>query len=185
MTQKFKISDRVHVIRDSKIEIDTIIFKDGTIYQLQDKSWVEDCRLAPAPALVVIPHDVRDEIVLSLHYHEHDKEKALKYMLKLYYRNPELYDESVRKWIEGNFTQFISAFLVGYTTVEVEKEPLYYVKVLNRGLGYLNCDTGAGEYFIDSRNNDDGIKTQYTETEIKALNEKLWECAVPVEEEAE
>ncbi|MBC2303401.1 DUF1642 domain-containing protein [Listeria booriae] len=195
MTHKFKVGDRVQVIRDSKIEIDTITFKDGTIYQLQDKSWVEDCRLAPAPALVVIPHDVRDEIVLSLHYHEHDKKKALKYMLKLYYRNPELYDESVRKWIEGNFTQFISAFLVGYTTVEVEKEPLYYVQLpyltwddysadLKTNWAYLQHDFTSDETRMVPTTTEfpsSDFKSRLSEKTIKEIDERYWQFAVPVE----
>ncbi|MBC1290528.1 DUF1642 domain-containing protein [Listeria booriae] len=196
MTHKFKVGDRVHiifrnelktgvVISTRKLDTDIATTNEENAYLL-DVEGLEiltpEYNVAPAPALVKVPQNVKEQIELALHYNQKNKENALEGLLQDYYIRTEYESESVGEWIANNFAKFISAVLDGY---EVEKEPLYYVKVLNRGLGYLNCDTGAGEYFIDSRNNDDGIKTQYTETEIKALNEKLWECAVPVEEEAE
>ncbi|MBC2263730.1 DUF1642 domain-containing protein [Listeria booriae] len=182
MTHKFKVGDRVQVIRDSKIEIDTITFKDGTIYQLQDKSWVEDCRLAPAPALVKVPQNVKEQIELALHYNQQNKENALEGLLQDYYIRTEYESESVGEWIANNFAKFISAVLGGY---EVEKEPLYYVKFVDSDVGYLNISTKngtAGVYdFVGTRD----CKTQFTESEIKAIDERYWQFAVPIEEVSE
>lgn len=181
MTQKFKISDRVQFVAGNKHRLGVIVSeKDKNSYIVEDDHdtcIIQKHNLAPAPVLVVVPSFIDDYIKNSPHLTSYG---AIRQVLHPDSTENILADELVN-WVARYPEKFARAWLDGY---EVEKEPLYYVKVLNRGLGYLNCDTGAGEYFIDSRNNDDGIKTQYTETEIKALNEKLWECAVPVEEEA-
>ncbi|MBC1983467.1 DUF1642 domain-containing protein [Listeria booriae] len=190
MTQKFKIGDRVQVIRDSKIEIDTITFKDGTIYQLQDKSWVEDCRLAPAPALVKVPQNVKEQIELALHYNQQNKENALEGLLQDYYIRTEYESESVGEWIANNFAKFISAVLDGY---EVEKEPLYRVPLTDEGRDGLLLALSYDEEM------DDSYEVKYvlsqvfseenfyklTEKQIRAYDERYWQFAVPVEEVSE
>ncbi|RQW65825.1 DUF1642 domain-containing protein [Listeria sp. SHR_NRA_18] len=74
----------------------------------------------------------------------------------------------------------IRAVLDGYT---VEKEPLYYVKVVDDKCGYLNYEVSSGIYDLADKGNDDDVKTQYTELEIKEINEKLWAVAVPVKDD--
>ncbi|WP_413434892.1 DUF1642 domain-containing protein [Enterococcus mundtii] len=82
------------------------------------------------------------------------------------------------RWIEDNQETFARAWLDGY---EVEKEPLYYIK-LPGGKNY--------DMFVDGR--DGNLKvflngtpgTQYTEQQIKAIDERYWAFAVPVEEAA-
>ncbi|MBC1331082.1 DUF1642 domain-containing protein [Listeria booriae] len=197
MTAKFKVGDRVQVIRDNKVEIDTIIAtQNGTMHQLDKEPrncWVDEWQLAPAPALVVVPQWFDDAYkeVIEYNWNEYAQKALLHFIARTGFGNQfsivesdgtQQYCEGATDYVREHRFDLIRAVLDGYT---VEKEALYYVKVLNHDLGYLNFYTGAGEYFIDSRKNDDGIKTQYTETEIKALNEKLWECAVPVEEVSE
>ncbi|MBC1974535.1 DUF1642 domain-containing protein [Listeria booriae] len=170
MTQKFKVGDRVQVIRDSKIEIDTITFKDGTIYQLQDKSWVEDCRLAPAPVLVKVPQNVKEQIELALHYNQQNKENALEGLLQDYYIRTEYESESVGEWIANNFAKFISAVLDGY---EVEKESLYYIKL--PALGFL-VDEPEIDFVVSKE-----FASKFNKAQIKAVDERYWQFAVPEE----
>ncbi|MBC6163319.1 DUF1642 domain-containing protein [Listeria booriae] len=184
MTQKFKVGDRVQFVYNNENEIGiikstTINGKRHCIKTENGECMKSSIDLAPAPALVVVPKCVDDFFERYPKIDGHTLHDLLSDLLT----SRDSADADVYDWIMSNNSVngdlMARAWLDGY---EVEEEPLYYVKVLNRGLGYLNCDTGTGGYFIDSRNNEDGIKTQYTETEIKALNEKLWECAVPVEE---
>ncbi|MBC2239783.1 DUF1642 domain-containing protein [Listeria booriae] len=184
MTHKFKVGDRVQVIRDSKIEIDTITFKDGTIYQLQDKSWVEDCRLAPAPALVKVPQNVKEQIELALHYNQQNKENALEGLLQDYYIRTEYESESVGEWIANNFAKFISAVLGGY---EVEKEPLYKIVIVDGEDRQLLF--GEDEYTFQVRyesESHESWKKRYSEREIKDIDTEFgtnyWAFAVQVEE---
>ena len=66
----------------------------------------------------------------------------------------EIPDDEFSLWFKSNRDLFVDALANGY---EVEKEPLYYVKL--PVIGYLN-------------NPDGGIK--HTEQEIKAIDERYW-----------
>ncbi|EAD2930645.1 DUF1642 domain-containing protein [Listeria monocytogenes] len=70
------------------------------------------------------------------------------------------------------------AWLDGY---EVEKEPLYYVQLITIFFGYLNERNDGRRSLSDSVQNDI-FKTQFTEAEIKAMDERYWQFAVPVKE---
>lgn len=77
------------------------------------------------------------------------------------------------------------ALLYGY---EVEKEPLYYVKLPVVYFNHLDLETylmkdDRGNITIADNNDFDDVK--FTESEIKAIDERYWPFAVPVEEEAE
>ena len=77
------------------------------------------------------------------------------------------------------------ALLYGY---EVEKEPLYYVKLPVVYFNHLDLETylmkdDRGNITIADNNDFDDVK--FTELEIKAIDERYWPFAVPVEEEAE
>ncbi|EAD5462977.1 DUF1642 domain-containing protein [Listeria monocytogenes] len=64
---------------------------------------------------------------------------------------------------------------------EVEKEPLYYVQLITIFLGYLNERNDGRRSLSDSVQNDI-FKTQFTEAEIKEMDERYWQFAVLVEE---
>ncbi|EAF8160178.1 DUF1642 domain-containing protein [Listeria monocytogenes] len=64
---------------------------------------------------------------------------------------------------------------------EVEKEPLYYVQLITNSLGYLNVRNDGRRSLSDSVQNDI-FKTQFTEAEIKAMDERYWQFSVPVED---
>ncbi|MBK3698533.1 DUF1642 domain-containing protein [Listeria monocytogenes] len=107
-------------------------------------------------------------------------------------------DIRIKDWLSlpSNQELFARAWLDGY---EVEQEPLYYVRLpivrLNT-LGtavegdykYLWADQATGENNIFQSLEypatliQSGWKTKFTESEIKDINEKYWDFAVPVEE---
>ncbi|EAF2171852.1 DUF1642 domain-containing protein [Listeria monocytogenes] len=72
------------------------------------------------------------------------------------------------------------AWLDGY---EVEKEPLYYVKLIDQANGYLNVRGDWCRYMSNNVQNEI-FKTKFTESEIKAMDkgEVYWLLREPVEE---
>ncbi|WP_395525894.1 DUF1642 domain-containing protein, partial [Enterococcus faecium] len=73
------------------------------------------------------------------------------------------------------------ALLYGY---EVEEEPLYYVKLPVVYFNHLDLETylmkdDRGNITIADNNDFDDMK--FTESEIKAIDERYWPFAVPVE----
>ncbi|EAD2769367.1 DUF1642 domain-containing protein [Listeria monocytogenes] len=82
---------------------------------------------------------------------------------------------------EDRYNKFARAWLDGY---EVEKEPLYYVKLIDQATGYLNVRSDGCKSLNNSVQNDI-FKTQFTEADIKAIDERYWQFAVPVEEVTE
>lgn len=103
----------------------------------------------------------------------------------------DLYDKyqndietKVLDWVgrSPNLLTLIDAVLNGYVVEEAKK---YYVHVVPREEGYLNlrtnCD-GSIYYGLAGSSEVEGFQTKFTEEEIKAIDEKLWQFAVPVEE---
>ena len=86
----------------------------------------------------------------------------------------------VEDWIDENESSFLD--LVNGKVYEVEKEPLYYVQLLE-GESYL-CEEPFGELWI----NNAGLllesshkgKMRFTEKEIKDYDERFWAFAVEV-----
>ncbi|WP_235022196.1 DUF1642 domain-containing protein [Listeria monocytogenes] len=64
---------------------------------------------------------------------------------------------------------------------EVEQEQLYYVQLIANSLGYLN-ERNDGRRSLSDTVQHDIFKTQFTEAEIKEMDERYWQFAVPVEE---
>ncbi|WP_142426831.1 DUF1642 domain-containing protein [Enterococcus durans] len=84
-----------------------------------------------------------------------------------------------------NKKKAVEALLHGY---EVEKEPLYYVKLPVVYFNHLDLETylmkdDRGNITIADNNDFDDMK--FTESEIKAIDERYWPFAVPVEEVVE
>ncbi len=75
-----------------------------------------------------------------------------------------------------------------YNGYEVEKEPLYYVKLPVVYFNHWDLETylmkdDRGNITIADNNDFDNMK--FTESEIKAIDERYWPFAVPVEEVVE
>lgn len=88
----------------------------------------------------------------------------------------------LRADIQANKEKYTRAVLDGYT---VEREQRYYVKFPEFPEGYdtLNKDTEDGEISIDDTDDSPSYyKTQFTETEINAIDPRYMAFAVPVEE---
>ncbi|ECW1067622.1 DUF1642 domain-containing protein [Listeria monocytogenes] len=64
---------------------------------------------------------------------------------------------------------------------EVEKEPFYYVRFFDGGLGFLNVYFN-GVRLLSCHLGSEGYKTKFTESEIKNIDTRYWDFAVPVEE---
>lgn len=84
-----------------------------------------------------------------------------------------------------NKKKAVEALLHGY---EVEEEPLYYVKLPVVYFNHLDLETylmkdDRGNITIADNNDFDDMK--FTESEIKAIDERYWPFAVPVEEVVE
>ncbi|HAB7200848.1 TPA_asm: DUF1642 domain-containing protein [Listeria monocytogenes] len=64
---------------------------------------------------------------------------------------------------------------------EVEKEPLYWVQLIEGASGYLNVRNDEIQ-FINSSGQTAELKTRFTESEIKAMDKggAYWQFAVPV-----
>ncbi|MBC1615335.1 DUF1642 domain-containing protein [Listeria booriae] len=177
MTHKFKVGDRVQCIFENKHFTGTIkgYDDDNLAFIEPDRAFHDDIimhdhQLAPAPALVVIPDCVAE-------YIEDLKEKGASLYTAILNLTKEE-DDAFEDWataIDNPYETFGRAWIDGY---EVEKEPLYMVELPN--LAYQT-------YLIK---NDDGILawqntgagTKFTETEIKAVDERYWQFAVPVKE---
>ncbi|EAG4664061.1 DUF1642 domain-containing protein [Listeria monocytogenes] len=96
------------------------------------------------------------------------------------YVNTDMHGE-MREWLissTDNQELLARAWLDGY---EVEKEPLYYVHFIEGVGGYLNVRGDWCRYLSDSVQNH-LFKTKFTESEIKAMDERYWQFAVPIEE---
>lgn len=90
------------------------------------------------------------------------------------------------KWLRENSGLFIRSLLNGY---EVEKEPLYYVYFpeIIASPDLMDPDI-EGAYLmkngdeVELADNNDFDDMKFTEQEIKAIDERYWAFAVPVEE---
>ncbi|EAD4886463.1 DUF1642 domain-containing protein [Listeria monocytogenes] len=177
---KFKKGDRVEVIWRSELY-------RGAVTQVVEVTNEIVVKLAKKPAidylfkqnqvskveLVEVPKLVADWI-------EKKKENGDDLLVALD-KNWQGMEDSVRDWFDGEkerYELFARAWLDGY---EVEKEPLYYVQLITIFLGYLNERNDGRRSLSDSVQNDI-FKTQFTEAEIKEMDERYWQFAVLVEE---
>ncbi|EAK9505471.1 DUF1642 domain-containing protein [Listeria monocytogenes] len=137
----------------------------------EKKIWfAERDLLSPAPVLKV-PKLVGDWISRC-------KQKGYDLFLSMDYEDSDMSYE-MHNWLtfsDENQELFARAWLDGY---EVEKESLYYVQLITNSLGYLNVRNDGRRSLSDSVQNDI-FKTQFTEAEIKAMDERYWQFSVLV-----
>lgn len=104
------------------------------------------------------------------------------------YEEPNVLEEKVAKWLLNDETEennrryliAVQAFVTG--DYEVEKEPLYYVKIPSLAYDMFLVKGEDGELIVFQNTS---CGTKFTEAEIKAIDERYWAFAVPVEEVAE
>ncbi|MBC2369928.1 DUF1642 domain-containing protein [Listeria booriae] len=182
MTQKFKIGDRVQIISDGKQKIAEVVAVNELLktYQIckpnREHIWISEDYLAPAPVLVKVPQFVADYI--------EDAKKGVYNTLAAAF-NCHTKNWDVASWLENfddldgldydkaykNQELFARAWLDGY---EVEEEPLYYIKL--PALGFLVDEPEVD--FVASKE----FASKFNKAQIKAVDERYWQFAVPVEE---
>ncbi|EIW6151717.1 DUF1642 domain-containing protein [Listeria monocytogenes] len=178
---KFKEGDKVEFIWSGKLKQGVVTeieeTKNAISYQIKysgdmGMTWLDERDLiAPAPVLKV-PQFADDWI-------KHCKQREYDLACLLDYEDSDMSAE-MNDWLcleESNQWLLARAWMDGY---EVEKEPLYYVKFIDDESAYLNA-WPSGDLLATS-NEGCGFKTKFTEAEIKAMDERYWQFAVPVEE---
>ncbi|MGH2125974.1 DUF1642 domain-containing protein, partial [Enterococcus faecalis] len=95
----------------------------------------------------------------------------------------EVDSDELACWIDGNADLFFNAWVCGY---EVEKEQLYYVKFDILYLQkYLVKNVETDQFYLS--NNEKAVgnyeQVNFTEQEIKAIDERYWPFAVKVDGE--
>lgn len=96
-----------------------------------------------------------------------------------------LINEEIRQWLEkdGNEVILSNAIDYGY---EVEKEPLYRVVINNRYLAKMSNFSDVTILVSEDEISECATESyELTEKQIKAIDERYWPFAVPVEEVAE
>lgn len=91
-------------------------------------------------------------------------------------------NEKAIHWKDDNAEDFARAWLDGYT---VAKEKRYEVVFLEDDTTrQILMENNAGYYFIEEESENYGYwKQDFTEMEIKEINEKFWQLSVPVKDE--
>ncbi|EMV4607015.1 DUF1642 domain-containing protein [Listeria monocytogenes] len=178
---RFKEGENVHVIVGNELLSGWYNGKEfGTGNSLvkvsKDKIIAtKDCFIAKEkePELVVVPR-FADDWINNCEQREYDLACLLDY------GNAGMPDEMYGWLISSADNQELlaRAWMDGY---EVEKEPLYYVRFFDGGLGFLNVYFN-GVRLLSCHLGSEGYKTKFTESEIKNIDTRYWDFAVPVEE---
>lgn len=91
-----------------------------------------------------------------------------------------IHQSTIHKELNSVSKDILQAYLNGYT---IKQEPKYYIHIIrNASHGYLNFQGIDNSYFLSTIKEYSGIKTQFTESEIKAIDPLLWEFRELVEE---
>ncbi|HAC4234816.1 TPA_asm: DUF1642 domain-containing protein [Listeria monocytogenes] len=180
---RFKEGDKVQFIENNELIIGTIKRVNNDVgwvdLKVSDLSWffrkLEDVVKVKEPELIAVPRFAADWI-------KHCKQREYDLACLLEYGNAGIPDE-MYEWLissADNQELLARAWLDGY---EVEKEPLYYVQLIQGISGYLNV-RNDGMQFLNSRGQIAELKTRFTEKEIKAMDkgEAYWLLKEPVEE---
>ncbi|EAF1434796.1 DUF1642 domain-containing protein [Listeria monocytogenes] len=179
---RFKTGDKVEFIYRNKKSIGEIngVFPETQILSIKQSDSPVDLLFSDKAVAkieeqerLVVPQCVADWV-------SHCKQKGYDLFLSIDYDDSDMPYE-MYNWLtfsDENQELFARAWLDGY---EVEKEPLYYVQLITIFLGYLNERNDGRRSLSDSVQNDI-FKTQFTEAEIKAMDERYWQFAVPVKE---
>ncbi|EAA0027355.1 DUF1642 domain-containing protein [Listeria monocytogenes] len=181
---RFKEGDKVEFIDQGELKQGVVTEIEETnhsiFYQIDyirnmEITWItEDKLLSPAPVLKV-PRFADDWI-------SHCKQREYDLACLLDYEDSDMSAE-MNDWLsseDSNQELLMRAWLDGY---EVEKEPLYYVKLIDQATGYLNVRNDGRRSMSNSVQNEI-FKTKFTESEIKAMDkgEVYWLLREPVDE---
>ncbi|EPH69945.1 DUF1642 domain-containing protein [Enterococcus faecalis] len=137
-------------------------------YGVARKEILDDLKQLDEPKKVVVPKFVAEWI-------EYAKKKGDSLIVSF---NPwDLYGAEyieATRWIDNNQETFALAWVNGY---EVEKEQLYYVKFdILHSQKYLVKNVKTSQFYLSNNENVIGNyeQVQFTEQEIKAIDERYW-----------
>ncbi|EHW6398017.1 DUF1642 domain-containing protein [Listeria monocytogenes] len=192
---RFKEGDKVQFIENNELIIGTIKRVNNDVgwvdLKVSDLSWffrkLEDVVKVKEPELIAVPRFAADWI-------KHCKQREYDLACLLEYGNAGIPDE-MYEWLissADNQELFARAWLDGY---EVEKEPLYYVRLpfASRSTDFekettytyiiVNITTDEMQPSISNRNYG-SWKAELTEAQIKGMpgGDIYWQFAVPVKE---
>ncbi|WP_279619822.1 DUF1642 domain-containing protein [Listeria monocytogenes] len=192
---RFKEGDKVQFIENNELIIGTIKRVNNDVgwvdLKVSDLSWffrkLEDVVKVKEPELIAVPRFAADWI-------KHCKQREYDLACLLDYGNAGIPDE-MYEWLNptaDNQELFARAWLDGY---EVEKEPLYYVRLpfASRSTDFekettytyiiVNITTDEMQPSISNRNYG-SWKAELTEAQIKGMpgGDIYWQFAVPVKE---
>ncbi|HAA6928604.1 TPA_asm: hypothetical protein GHE75_00215 [Listeria monocytogenes] len=200
---KFEVGERVQVIKENELQVATV----ETIYReligvnfsnttRTDLYSTDEIMKLDQPEPVVVPKFVAEWLEehkespdLVENYTEKDAlANTIHFTIYCLFAdfpntNPDVeLRKPVCEWLEedrSNYFKLIDAVRNGYV---VEEEPRYYVKLLPMEDGFLNLLIETETYDTNIALESKGFKTKFTEQEIKAIDERYWQFAVPVEE---
>ncbi|EAD1944900.1 DUF1642 domain-containing protein [Listeria monocytogenes] len=183
---RFKEGDKVEFIYLSELRQGVVAkIKANSFnisYLVKSKSigtiWVTERELAVPAPMIELKQFVAD-------WMSHCKQEGFNLFWSIDYDDSDMPYEMYEWLTSATDSQeiFARAWLDGY---EVKKEPLYYVKLIDHATGYLNVYYDNAKV-VGSNDGANGYKTQFTESEIKAMDkgEAYWLLKEPVEEVTE
>ncbi|AQP57437.1 DUF1642 domain-containing protein [Listeria monocytogenes] len=171
---RFKEGDKVQFIENNELIIGTIKRVNNDVgwvdLKVSDLSWffrkLEDVVKVKEPELIAVPRFAADWI-------KHCKQREYDLACLLDYEDSDMSAE-MYEWLissADNQELLARAWLDGY---EVEKEPLYYVR-----LPYFGYVANRMDYTLSQSKTD---AVMLTESKIKRMDERYWKFAVLVEE---
>lgn len=181
----FKQGDRVELILRSKKCVGTVeeVYNDTQKCKVQIDEFPVT---VTKPQKYLVKAEEQERIVVPQCVADwYEKYKCdLEYSIWKYIRNWDYHEEDeFFNFMNDNDNESIKTLIKMQNGYEVEKEPLYWVQIIEGVSGYLNV-RNDGIQFINSSGQTAELKTRFTESEIKAMNkgDAYWQFAVLVEE---
>ncbi|EEO2018253.1 DUF1642 domain-containing protein [Listeria monocytogenes] len=181
---RFKEGDKVECIDQGELKQGVVTEIEETnhsiFYQIDyvrnmEITWItEDKLLSPAPVLKV-PRFVADW------YEQHRHKLEYSIWGYIYDWDDQDCESDFYDFMKNDNLKPVETLIKMKDGYEVEKEPLYYVQLIDHATGYLNVHYD-NQKLVGSNDEASEYKTQFTEAEIKAMDERYWQFAVPVEE---
>ncbi|EAF0883306.1 DUF1642 domain-containing protein [Listeria monocytogenes] len=181
---KFKAGDKVEFIYRNKKSVGEIngVFPETQVLSIKQSDSPIDLLFSDKAVakveeqeLVVVPKLVGDFLENYFKEDDHTIHDLLCDLLYDLLTSRDSLDENVYDWImENNIRNGELLARVWFDGYEVEKEPLYYVK-----LPYFGYVTNRMDYTLSQSKTD---AVMLTESKIKRMDERYWQFAVPVEE---
>ncbi|HFD0531435.1 TPA: DUF1642 domain-containing protein [Enterococcus faecium] len=148
-------------------------------YGVARKEILEDLKQLDEPQKPVVPKFVAD-------WFEENKDDLEFAIWELCVDSYGSAEQGMLNWIQQSEKNPIETLIRMKDGYEVEKEPLYRVVINNRYLAKMSNFSDVVILVSEDEISECAIESyELTEKQIKAIDERYWPFAVPVEEEAE